>query len=549
MAIKKVVEIVADTKQAASQIKELFDDLLSKEKQAKKEQDKLNESVEDLGKKASKTKKGLKSVSGGFKAIGTAIKGAGIGIVIGLFSLLKKALESNTKAQKAFKIAAEFVTAVVGEVIDVIDNVVTKVSNATNGFESLGKVLSGILTLVLNPFKFAFLAIGLAISEAQLIWEKSFFGDKDPKTIKALNESINESKEKIKELGKETAKAGGEIISNFAGAVKEVGQLGRAVVDELGEVDIKASILRKKTEEAEAESAKKAEQRRKKAQKIADENARNEAARLKAIQDLQNQFTKENQDLDAKTREEKLELERQRAQEDLDNLIGTETEKREAQLALDELFDQKEAELKEQRRLEQEQKDKEAFDKDNQERLKAFQEKQRLADEEEKREQALSDAKVGFAKQGLSLVGALAEEGSAIGKGVAVAQATISGIEGVQNAFKTAQSSPITTLNPAYPFIQAGIAGAFSAIQIKKILSTNPSGKGVSASSSGGGGSAGGGGGGISAPSFNLVQGTGSNQIAEGLNTQNEPIKAFVVSGDVTTAQNLDNNIIEDGSI
>lgn len=548
MAIKRVVEIVADTKQAASQIKELFDDLLNKEQQAKKEQDKLNESVEDLGKKASKTKKGLKSVSSGFKNIGLAIKGAGIGILIGLFSLLKTALEKNTKAQKAFKVVAEFVSAVVGELVDVIDSVVTTVADSTNGFESLGKVLGGILTLVLNPFKFAFLGIGLAISEAQLIWEKSFFGDKDPKTIKALNESINESKEKIKELGNETAKAGGEIISNFAGAVKEVGQLGRAVVDELGEVDIKASILRKKTEEAEAESAKKAEQRRKKAQQIADENARNEAARLKAIQDLQNQFIKENQDLDAKTREEKLELERQRAQEDLDNLIGTETEKREAQLALDELFDQKEAELKEQRRLDKEQKDKEAFDKDNQERLKAFQEKQRLADEEEKREQALNDAKVGFAKQGLSLVGALAEEGSAIGKGVAVAQATISGIEGVQNAFKTAQSSPITTLNPAYPFIQAGIAGAFSAIQIKKILSTNPSGKGVSASSSGGGGSAGGGGG-ISAPSFNLVQGTGSNQIAEGLNTQNEPIKAFVVSGDVTTAQNLDNNIIEDGSI
>lgn len=67
--------------------------------------------------------------------------------------------------------------------------------------------------------------------------------------------------------------------------------------------------------------------------------------------------------------------------------------------------------------------------------------------------------------------------------------------------------------------------------------------------SGGGGGSTGGGGGSMpSAPSFNLVQGTGSNQIASSINTQ-QPIEAFVVSKNVSTGQELDRNIIKSASL
>lgn len=164
-------------------------------------------------------------------------------------------------------------------------------------------------------------------------------------------------------------------------------------------------------------------------------------------------------------------------------------------------------------------------------------EKERIRDE------AVYQTKVDLANNTFALIGELAGEGSKIAKGVAVAQATISGIEGVQNAFTTANKNPITATFPAYPFIQAGLAGAFSAIQIKKILSTD---------SSNGGGSVGNvssGGGGVSAPSFNLVQGTGTNQIAEGLATQRRPLQAYVVASNVTSAQALDRNIVNGASI
>jgi hypothetical protein len=130
---------------------------------------------------------------------------------------------------------------------------------------------------------------------------------------------------------------------------------------------------------------------------------------------------------------------------------------------------------------------------------------------------------------------------------VAIAQATISGYEGVQNAFTSAQKSPITSLFPAYPFVQAGLAGAFSLLQIKKIASTNPSGGGGAPSIGGGGGGAGGGG--AQAPSFNVVGNSGVNQIAQTLNREQAPIQAYVVANNVTTAQSANRSIIENASL
>ena len=157
-------------------------------------------------------------------------------------------------------------------------------------------------------------------------------------------------------------------------------------------------------------------------------------------------------------------------------------------------------------------------------------------------EQSVKDAKIGIANQTLSLISEIAGRGSKIGKAIAVAQATISGIQGVQNAYSTAQKSPITALFPAYPLVQAGLAGAFSALQIKNILATNI-GSGGSPNTNTQGASA------PSAPSFNLVQGTGANQIATSIAGQNRPIQAYVVSSNVTTAQSLDRNIIANSKL
>ena len=156
-----------------------------------------------------------------------------------------------------------------------------------------------------------------------------------------------------------------------------------------------------------------------------------------------------------------------------------------------------------------------------------------LANNAKKKKDAklLADAQKEIALSGLALAVQIAGEGSTIGKAAAVASATISGVEGVQNAFTTASKSPITTVMPAYPFIQAGLAGAFSAIQIQKILSGSPAGGG------------GGGGGGASAvpqtPAPQMM--SGAFDISGGVAP--EPLEAFVVTDAMTNSQNQLANI------
>ena len=173
-------------------------------------------------------------------------------------------------------------------------------------------------------------------------------------------------------------------------------------------------------------------------------------------------------------------------------------------------------------------------------------ERKKLKDEEIEKENQLFNAKADFANQGLNLIQEVAGKGSKIGKAAAIAQTVISGIQGVQNAYTTAQKSPITALFPAYPIVQAGLAGVFSALQIAKI-------KSASASGSSGGGSVGGGGGAApsmpaAAPQFNVVGNSGVNQLATTLGSQ-QPVQAFVVANQVTSQQALDRNIISNASI
>ena len=149
-------------------------------------------------------------------------------------------------------------------------------------------------------------------------------------------------------------------------------------------------------------------------------------------------------------------------------------------------------------------------------------------------------------KAALGSIMQLAGEGSAVGKAAAVAQVTMAGIEGVQNAYKTAQASPITVLNPAYPVIQAALAGAMAASQLAAIMS-------VPKPSASGGGSGGGNPAGAmppAPPSFNIVGAAPENQLAVALGeNETKPVKAFVVSNDVSTAQALDRNIEQQASI
>ena len=241
----------------------------------------------------------------------------------------------------------------------------------------------------------------------------------------------------------------------------------------------------------------------------------------KAETDRQAAVDKINKDLEiqkenekAQTEIQKIELEKERKIAELDRLKATEEEK--ANIIA--FYDGKITDAKDK-------------NEEKQKRLKEIRTKQTLGD----------------AKNTFNQIAQLAGEDSKVGKAFAIASATISGVEGVQNAYTTAQKSPITTFFPAYPVVSAGLAAAVAVKNIATIKKQDPSGRGASASPQRPTGTP------PAAsipPAFNVVGASGTNQLADAIGGQTQqPIQAFVVSSEVTSAQELDRNIIDDASI
>ena len=588
---------------------------------AVKEIDKVTDAVSDIKPASENATKSVGRISKGFKGLGVAMKAAGIGLIIGALTSMKEIFSENQRVVDTFSTVFETFSIVVNQVVTAFINVYDAVAKSSENFNGLKNVLSGLLTIAVTPLKLAFNGIKLGLQEAQLVWEKSFFGDKDPETIKTLNAEILETKLRIAEVGVEAINAGKDVINNFGDAVGEVVNIGTLASEELSKVSIKAAYeqaqtnveLKNSAELAAAQQSRLVEQYDRQAEKlrqVRDEERNTVASRQEANDNLlkvldeqekamlaqadlqiaaaQNEVDKNNNIenqialIDALAnregvlaqvegfRSEQLanDLALKREEIELNQTISdAEKERQLSKLAFDEeqalteadkLVKQKERlELENEIILEDLERKREIYAEGTQARVDAEQEYKTRKEEidreivenqkksnkqEEESNKALSNAKVAIAQNTLALIGGIAKEGSAIGKGVAVAQATISGIEGVQNAYTSAAKSPITAFFPAYPAVQAGLAGIFSALQVKKILSTDPTGKSTPNLSGSAGGAA--------APSFNIVGQTGTNQLAQSLGqNEQQPVQAFVVASQVTTQQGFDNNIVETATL
>ena len=155
-----------------------------------------------------------------------------------------------------------------------------------------------------------------------------------------------------------------------------------------------------------------------------------------------------------------------------------------------------------------------------------------------------------IATDGLNNLATILGEETAAGKAAAIASATISTFQSANASYKSLAGIPI--IGPALGFAAAGAAVASGFAQVKAITATKlPSLAGKSAPSAGGGtpsapsmGSA------PQPPAFNVVGASETNQLAGAIGQQEQqPVQAFVVSGDVTTAQSLERNIIQGATI
>jgi chemotaxis protein histidine kinase CheA len=251
-----------------------------------------------------------------------------------------------------------------------------------------------------------------------------------------------------------------------------------------------------------------------------------EKARIKELDD----FKKTLRDAEAVSEQQKRDLELIKIQEHYDNLI---LQAEENNIKTDEL----EAARDEAKRLKQ----KEFDDKD----LAA---QKATADASLQIQKLELDAKQtalnGYASALSSISGIIGQETEA-GKGLAIASSLVNTYASIAGQLKAFSGVPI----PGYAIAQAIATGVVGFANVKKIASvkipkTQGSGGAVSGSVTGSGGSA------PAPPSFNIVGATETSQLADAIGGQTQqPVQAYVVANDVTTAQSLENNIVEGATL
>jgi len=182
----------------------------------------------------------------------------------------------------------------------------------------------------------------------------------------------------------------------------------------------------------------------------------------------------------------------------------------------------------------------------------------KYADQEKARKEEAIKRDADLAKAGLSLISDLTEmfgkkgekqakKAFQVKKAASIATALIDTFLSARSAYLS-QFTPVP--DPSSP-VRGGVAAAIAVASglagVAKIASQKFEGGG---STAGGGGASEGGGGGMSggtqAPSFNVVGNNGLNQLSQ---LQQQPTQAYVVSGQVTTAQSLDRNRIQNATL
>lgn len=139
----------------------------------------------------------------------------------------------------------------------------------------------------------------------------------------------------------------------------------------------------------------------------------------------------------------------------------------------------------------------------------------------------------------------IAGESTVAGKGFAIASATLNTYRGVSDALAATTVTPFET---ALKFVNAAAILTNGLRNVKKIVSVKiPNAKG----GGGTGGATSPSGGAISQPpAFNVVGQGGTNQLAQVIGEQTQqPVQAYVVANDVTSAQSLQRNIQSEAGI
>jgi hypothetical protein len=584
------VELKAKTDKAVKEIESL-----------QKEVKKLNEQVSKGNKNTAEglkdVKKSSDGVAKGVGKIGTAMKAAGIGLAVAAFAKLAEVFNENQKVADFFNTTFEALSLAFNDFFNFLDsNVGTVIGYFKSIFDdpvqSIKNLGTSFKNNIIERFNSAIDTLGYLGSAVKKFFEGDWDGAVEQASLAGKEyidvlTGVDGSFEKIKDV---TTKVTGSIVEYTKSTIKAAAAnvdlqktADLATVKNQGLIekyDLQAEKLRQVRDE-ERNTIEERIQANNDLNAVLDEQEKAMLANANAIlaaaqvqfnknKNLENEialleaknevaaveaqiagFRSEQKANDLALDREKLELatsisdaeaEREQAQRDFE-VEMIDGEARKLQRRLDDLEIVNAAEekrLTEQRDLYK--KGTQAWVDANNELLTFKQASDLL---EKKMDKDLQKSKMASVEATLGTLAGLAGENSKFGKALAVVQAIMDTYKGANLALGSAP--------PPFNFIQMAAVIAAGFVNVKNILKTKPP-PAPSFAKGGAGGDAG-----IAAPSpppaptppdINTVASSGMNQLADAIGDQvQQPVQAYVVSNDVTTAQSLERNIVDGASI
>ena len=527
MAVKKTIELEA------------------KVDKAQKDLDGVAKSVQRIDDNLEDVKDTTGGVAKGVKGIGNALKAAGIGLAIAAFSKLAEVFNQNQKVTDAFNTTFETLSLAFNDFFKFLDRNVGTVIDYFKGLfenpvQSINNFGSAIYDGIVKRLEQGLEALGLFGKAAIKFFAGDFAGA--AMTAKEASKELFDivtgedgGFEKITESVKTTVAS----ITNYA---KSTVEAARATVDLNKQAEIAAVINQGLIEKYDRQAEQQRQIRDDESKTIEERIAANE--KLGQILDEQSEKMLENVDITIKAAQ--AEYDKNQNQENYIALLEAQNE-REAVLAQIEGF--RSEQLINRISLQREAGE------------LAIEDAEKLIELEEKRKEAIygaMDAVAQAAGEESKIAKALfiLKTGMIIKEQVLAAQATMqrilaaaaeSSVDGAKGFMKAASAAPPPANIPLIAIFAAQAAGI--AMSIKSAVGAAKSMVG----STGGGTSSMGGGRGASAPqapSFNVVGAAPENQLAQAIGDQEQrPVKAFVVSSEVSNQQALDRKVETGASI
>jgi len=608
MAQEVILNVRANTKEAENSLKSVNSEIKNTQQVSGELSGSLDKMTGGAITKFNAFKGTLKGVTGGFKSLRVAIISTGIGALILAVTSLTAAFTASEEGQNKFRKILGVIGSVTGNLVDLLSDLGEGIISVfENPKEALLNFKDLLVENITNRFNSILETVGYVGKAIKLVFEGEFSQALDvgkkaasslvdsftgiPNTIDKASESVKgfakeiaddanaaakiadqraEIDKRSRQLLVDRAQAERDIAAlrekaadkeNFTAAerikfLEEAGQisedlankeiaiaqlrfeakktendLSKSTKEDLDEqAQLEADVIAKQTARlklqkaltaelttARREDAAEADRLSKEEQAKLDEAAKKEAERLAAIEKIQDEFKIKQEDRDVQSALEKVQLEESRKLAELDRLNATEEEKQS---------------------------------------IRDYYAKERLVAEAADTQASieLSNKEAEAKRQNLAAVGnalssfaSLVGEQTGVGKAAAIAATLISTYQSAQDSYKSLAGIPIVGPVLGAAAAAAAVASGFKQIQAIKATKV-PNDRGKSNVSTPGASTVATAA--TQAPTFNVVGGGAQNQLAGLLADQTQkPVKAYVVSNEVTTAQSLDRNIVESATL